>query len=518
MPGSAEEAIRSSRRAAAKEMNDIIEQVLPDYETSSAFRFLLDAPSDSEDTKLRRRSVPRDIADVSAVAQSLPDDVVVDAVTEQDVFPPEGDEPGNLQLLGAAVTDYRTPSKSAHHPSTEALLSAPRNTEARERAEQGGRALAKGWYAEAEQLFLDGAKRAPSDPLCWFGAGLAAKRLDRVRAANHMKKASQYLTTDDPSGSVYVAITAAALLESEQSTRDDAAAYLRRRADEIGQRCPALSLHLARLGVDPTDHMVEALRHDPLLAADVRALGLPPPPERFEPIERHLLAFDGSIADLNAIKVNGPPTPPGPRRPTWDPPGAEPMPLVRLERDLWKRVADCERAVIEVDRRVEEYAEIRRASERELHDRRDRAALDLTNEITVPFFARCVGTACFIVMLYFVGRAAASNTPDIFNPVIAVLVLLGVLLAIGYVVRAFMRSCWPYRHFEDARNAKTMIPRYQAHVAQQLNVEFELRLRRARAKGAADFRLTTLRRDRLSLVPRRPVFTASDLPLVPARR
>ncbi|MFV0526694.1 MAG: hypothetical protein ACK5RL_19595 [Acidimicrobiales bacterium] len=236
MTGPAEEAIRRRFGPVIDQLGEVLGDGGLPTASSSAFRFVVDD---------RAR---RDQADVSAVAASI--GVVMRAVTDQ---------PVDEALLPVVVGD--------------ATGGFPAATAARELAVRAGQALRRGWDREATRLYVEAAERLHTDPILWFGAGLAASHREPATAVDYFLDASRFLEPDDPGAAAYAAILAAVVAEDSGDVRR-ARRLLRERSAALPRPCPALTLHLARLGPPRLPELGAALFADPMVEADLAALGL----------------------------------------------------------------------------------------------------------------------------------------------------------------------------------------------------------------------------------------------------
>ncbi|MDH3680585.1 MAG: hypothetical protein OEV40_11610 [Acidimicrobiia bacterium] len=439
---------------------------------------------------------------------------------------PEATPTGSgASIAGAVRSTEGSGAVAVVPPSSEALLSVPATVAARERAELGCRALAKSWYREAEKFFLAGVELTPTDPFVWFGAGLAASGLDATRAAQHLVQSSRYLTIDDPAAAAYVAILSAALLESA-GDGPGARQVLRSRLDELNVVCPAISLHLARLGADRSYRLAEAISSDPMLDADLLALGLEASgdviKQRRQRTEQELGQVDYSIAELrqiNSQRAGADPDGDGAANGAPSNGGAgstERLSLARIEVQLWRRIRACETEIDIARRVVEQRERVRREKEAELAQKVAIAEEDLVSGTTIPYFGLSLLIAVGIVVSYVVGRTFAATYPVLAIP-IAVLTWLVVLGLVTWAVMGFVQAWWPHRRFAAARSVKRMLPTLEWEASKLREEEFMIRRRFRAASQAAELRISRIVDRRSVLVPRRPVFLATDLPLVTAR-
>lgn len=431
--------------------------------TSSAFGFVLD-PGEG-----------RDCADTSAVAQHL--DVLVRAVAEIPLA--SGRQPG----------DETDPDRRS------ARL-----------VVQGCRALANGWYQEAEKLFLAAADASPTDALTWFGAGLAASNRNRSQAAEHFSRAARYLLVGDQPGAVYVSIMAAGLHE-RSGDRRQARQVLSDTLSQLDVACPALSLHLARLGPDRRSRLEEALAVDPMLEADLVALGLEVGPDAVAVRRARTVAEIGqvevAIAELR--RVDGGPSRPDP--PRDDPAGgsAGRLPLVAAEMALAAKAANCRAALAAAATVVAEREQLRRRREAAWSRQVEVAGSDLVHRTTVPVFCGCAALAVALVIVALSGHLLVRAWPGGRLVVAGVLwlVVAALLVGTGWLV---VTAWWPRRRYQRARLAKTALPQLRVEVSQRRDEEFEARRRYNRARHDAERKLARLAEGRKALRPCRPRF------------
>ncbi|MEZ5407408.1 MAG: hypothetical protein R2761_05235 [Acidimicrobiales bacterium] len=446
----------------------------PLYPSASAFSFAWE-PAHSGETAV-----------ASALAQEL--DLTIGAMTEG----------VDLQFGPGPVADPAAGATLAE------LLAAPATMAAHEKAEQGCQALARGWFEEAEQLFVAGARLDPTDPGLRFGAGLAAWRQRSVRAALHFNLASRYLAPTDQAGSAYVAILAAAV----QERLGDAAVahqWLVEAAGRLDHPCPAITLHLARLDPDRRSWGEAALTVDPMVEADLLALGLQPDREvstehRFR-IEWEINQLERAVAEVRRLD----------RGAVW--PDAAPsrsfgrdvdhLLVAQGEVALAAKVASC-RAAVDVARSIlEERAAQRRAREAVWQQEADEARFELRHRTVAPVFAACLVLAVAGLVVALGGRLAmrAVPTADSLIAVLAHLVLVGLLAVAGWL---FATTWWPHRRYRSARRAGQELPHLRFEAAVLREEEFDLRRRIRRAAHDVETRLARIAERRAAVVPRRP--------------
>ena len=534
MPGAAERTISVQYRGVVDELKSLAGGTRPSYAGSSAFRFAID------------RSAGRAVADVSAVA--LEAGVLLRAVQEETLRPPDpwiappaplpdgfpptganpvvggpapgaggpGGDPGGAAAAGPMPSGPETgggrpPPDRADAPdgvvgARNALLTGIDSAAAKEKAVLGCRALERGWFEEATEIFLEGASLLPTDPFAWFGAGLAASRFDQAKAADHLARASRYLGPDDPAGAAYVAIVAAALLEEAGDVRA-ARQLLQRRVEELNITCPTISLHLARLGPVTSAHVSDALLVDPLLDVDVTVLGLDPEGEslrqRRQRTEHELSRLAYSIGELRKVGGGGQPPDPEP------PPDDGRFLLAGAEIQLWRKISACQREIERARFAVEEREAARREKERELTAARDTAAGDLDIEVALPFFASCVVSSGAVVAAMVTSRLVAGAAPSLAFLATAVAWVTIVGLVVLMVLR-FVEEIWPRRNFSAARDAKGTLAGLEWDVSQLRNEEFEARRRFERARQDTELRIRRIIDHRRFVVPRRPAFAPTD--------
>ena len=515
MVGAAERALGSRRRTIVEELRLLADRPRPPYATTSAFRFAYDS------------SAPRHLADSSAVAQEL--GVLIRAVSEQPlVVPPTigskgqnytatGDDQGNqLTALNLTATADEATAGSVAEVGAVALRTGARRTEmflgvpagvaAREKADQACHALDHRWFIEAEDLFLNATTLLPTEPFLWFGAGLAASHGDLGRAAGYLEKSARYLLPVDPGGATYVALFAAALREQGDDMRG-ARRVLQQHLEAMNGLCPSLSLHLARLGPDRHRCIAEALIVDPMLEADVLALGFSlgdAIKQRRQRTERELSLLDFSIAELR--RVDGGPSWPDDTE-SEDPFGDRlDLSLTRLEVSLWRKIGTCQSAIGIAERAVQDRERARRVKEDEVATTARKAEADLVHLTAVPFFMSAVAIAVAIVASFVVGRYMGGRYPAIAVP-ISVVSWLFQLVLVGLAIYQFVEAWWPHRSYQRARQAKIMLPRLEWEAAQLRQSEFDVRRRFNRASQDAELRIRRVVDRRNFLIPDRPTFT-----------
>ncbi len=557
MTGPAEERLSAEYPAVVADLQEIVGTQRARYETASGFRYVFDAVAGGE------------TADVSALAQEL--SVLVAAVVARPLQPPGGPEPGIVQrseepestraaetTSGADPGSETSVSKSSPSeavaasvavataapatttasagtaatvpevapqtaadallPSIEALLSVPTSVAARERAEQACRAMAKGWYQEAERLFLDGAEVNPIDPFSWFGAGLSASHLDINRAATHLEKASRYLMTDDPAGAAYATIVAAALFELDHR-QASAERLLEQRLRELDRSCPAISLHLGRLGGARRARLSEAISVDPMLQVDVNALDLCPTGSLVADRRRRTKSEIDRVNDLvKALRHD--PSQEAENSDAGSQPDAlsedEHLSLVEAEVELWRQIDKCEEQVDKALQTMKDKERRRREMEDQLEKVAEEADDDLDPQATSQFFAVSVLIALAIIFVFIIGNSLARSYP-LFGGVFGVLTWLGVAGLLALEIRAFVLAWWPSRLYPTARIAKGELPHLDAELSENRSAEFRFRRHYFDESEKAEQVIDEILGTRDGLVPRRPVFLAPDLPLVPAR-
>jgi hypothetical protein len=517
------------------------------YPTSSGFRFVFDS------------SVADDVIDASAVAQDL--GVLIRAVSEHVLVVPPlvqasdpdraetgdgvgdvdgvGDADGVGDVDGVAATDgvgdaddedpgragesAPAPADGSGHGGesaaveqeqavlreqssiSRALLTVPAGVAAREKTRLACRAFRNEWFVEAEELFLSGTSLTPTDSFLWFGAGLAASRIDAARAAEHLEKASRYLLPVDPAGSTYVAILAAAFWEAIDDL-GRARSMLQHQADALTTPCPTLSLHLARLGPDRERRVAEALAVDPLVEADLVALRFECPGaigERCQRTREELSRLEYSLSELR--KVDGRPIRPDQDPPTDEAVEGDVLPLTDLEAALWRKVRLCEAEIETARAVVQDRERVRRAKEDEVAALAEVAKADLSYETTVPFFIVALAIAVAIVAAFIAGRLLASQVPALSLVIMIVTWTVEVGLA-ALAARKFVQAWWPHRGYGRARHAKTALPKLEWEAAQLRQGEFEVNHRFSRASQDAELRIRRVIDRRRFLIPARPEF------------
>ena len=521
----------------------------PPYTSSSAFAFAFDELSE------------RDPADVSAVAHHV--GAELNGVFEQPFASPDGPEPGPVQPTkpdadelpdngsgaggqqAAAATETvadpgdgtgsgpaRTgekptdssggqndgpPAPDPNLPSIEKLLSQPAGVSSRELAERASQALKKQWYRDAERLFVAATKANPTDPFAWFGAGLAAKDRSPRQAAAYLMRAAKYLQPEDPGGSAYAAIMASELLVSVNQS-DTARRVLGSYADGLPDKCPAISLHLARLEQDSGARVRDAINSDPMMEADVLALGIDfghvAIDDRRQVTKSEMERIGQSILDLR--RVGGIPPDPlaGPDRlPTTD----DRLLLAWAEMNLWRRIDMCDREMDDARRRLESRSVAREEAEDIESKKAEVAAGDLQSSATIPFFLFSMGTAVAVLITYALGRWLSAGSPRFAAPISLTMwfVILCLLVLAFSVVSAVWR---PFREIASARDAKAELPIHEYLVAQRRFDEINVRRSYRQASQRAELVLQRTVGRRTVIVPRRPTFRSGDLPVVPARR
>ncbi|MCP4226407.1 MAG: hypothetical protein GY773_23975 [Actinomycetia bacterium] len=497
----------------------------PPYPTSSGFRFVFDP------------SVSRHLVDSSAIAQQV--GVFVRAAGEQPLAVPpliEVSDPDGLEveeglgveggtLSGGPGGSWNTSSDDgeassqprpgtvekkslvlqAEEEAARALLTVPASVAAREKAKLACRAFDNEWFAEAEELFMAGTTLTPTDSFLWFGAGLAASRVDAARAAEHLEKASRYLLPVDPAGSTYVALLAAAHWEAIDDMRS-ARALLKRQASELNTPCPSLSLHLARLGPDRQSRVGEALIVDPLLEPDITALGFECPEafiERRQRTERELSLLEFSISELR--KVDGGPSWPDESISDDGADDRDDLPLTKLEAELWRKVRICEAEIGTARKVVQERERTRLAKEDEVAHLAEVARHDLSHYVAVPFFVTAVAIAVAIVAAFIAGRLLASQLSPLSLPIMIVTWAVELAL-VALAGRQFVQAWWPHRSYRRARAAKAALPKLEWEAAQLRQSEFEVNRHFNRASQDAELRIRRVIDRRWFLIPNRPEF------------
>ena len=533
--GTAEATLVAERRAIVDELRKMAGGLESPYTSSSGFAFAFNSSSD------------RDAADVSAVAHDVR--ASLHAVFEQPFTVPRGPEPGPTQPIEPPAdeelsTIAETPpvpgpggeagsgsdtsaggpsngspagARDVEPPSVEQLLSQPAGVTSRELVERANRALEKQWNRDAERLFFEATKSTPTDPFPWFGAGLAARTRDERQAAAYLMRAARYLVDDDPSGAVYTAIMATELLESIGQD-DTARRTLERFARDLPQRCPAISLHLARLEIDSATRVREAIDADPMLEADVVALGIDvghvAVDSRLQATRKEIHDLDEAIGRLGRVGGIAPNPPLAPER-HHDP--DDRLPLAWAEVNLWQRLELCEREVDEARRRLEERELAREEAEELEAEKAQEASRDLQAAATFPFFLFSLATSASVLVTYALGRWLSTGSPRFAAPIS--LAMWFVILCLLVVAFSVLSAIWrPFPEIAKARQAKEELPVHEYLVARRRYDEILVRRSYERASQQAELVMGRTIGRRTVIVPRRPEFRASDLPVVPARR
>lgn len=531
--GTAETELVTAHRPLVDELRRMAGGLRPPYESSSAFSFAFDATSG------------RDAADMSAAAFRITAGLT--SAFEQPLFTPDGPEPGPVQPTsptpaGPAEQSAETeeppvtaerpaetttqpasgengapPTEEPALPSTEALLSQPTAVTSRELAERATRALEKGWYRDAERLFIAATEANQTDPYSWYGAGLAAKDRNERQAAAYFMRAARYLQEDDPAGSAYAALVATELLESTGRV-ETAQKVLRTYADQQDGPCPAVSLHLARLERDRAAELLEkAITADPMMEADVIAVdpnaGQNAIRARREATEREMKRLEDAILGLR--RVGGiPPNPLAAPDRVAEP--SDRLSLAWAEINLWQRIEQCEADIDDARRRFEDR-QYRREEAEDIEAKQARiAAGDLLSTATLPFFVFSLAIAAAVLATYGVGRWVAAASPRFAAPIsLGMWFVILCLLVLGCYTFA---GVWqPAREIALARTAKAELPVHEFLVAQRRYDEIEVRRSYRNASQQAELVIQRTIGRRTAIVPRRPQFLAGDLPVVPAR-
>ncbi|MEM8925309.1 MAG: hypothetical protein AAGD35_17535 [Actinomycetota bacterium] len=478
------------------------------------------APSGSGFRFVHELEAPRDVADVSALAQEL--DVVGRSVHEQPLTmaPLPTDIPA---VVAAAPTRDAASAEAALGSATEAavgtltdavaraetMLGAPSESAARERAEQACQAYRNHWFDDAERLFLDATELLPTAPFLWFGAGLAAARIAPARGAEHLHRAARYLAAVDPPGAAYAAVVAATLAESAGDV-PLARRVLLDTLGALGLPCSSISLHLARLGPDRQQHLTEALRADPLVEADLAALGLDGGValgERLRALREELGVLERSIGQYRQVD-DGPAFADASSYDDAAP--EEPLPLVRLEVELWRRLRQCEQERRHARRAVVERERARVEVEREIEASEELARTDLDHAVAIPVFAVGLLGAAVVLGGFLIGPLLTRSFPA-WTVLINLVVLLAQLAAVAFFSRLFAATVWSRRSYLRARQAKIDLPRIRFRAQQLRAGEFEVSVRYNDARRTAEQHIDTVLRARRQIVPRRPHFGGGHL-------
>lgn len=517
--GAAETTLAAKHRPVVDELRRMAGGIRPPYPSSSGFAFAFDEAS------------TRDAADVSAVADRA--GAGLDGVLDQPFDTPTGPEPGPVQPVEIGVeleveeiggvedgeldAEGIAEVEETELPSTAALLSEPAGSAGRELAERACRALKKEWYREAERLFIEATKAAQTDPFPWFGAGLAARTRNKEQAAGYLLRAARLLGEEDPSGSAYAAIMAAELLESD----GDAPRALRALdefANQMAGRCPAISLHLARLEADSVERVRETIDADPMMEADVAALGIDL--GHAAVLTRHA-STKGEIERLGQAvmqlrEVGGIPPNPVESPDRIDEP-REGLPLAWIEMGLWQRVELCHLEIDEARERLEEREVARQDAEVEVAKAMEIARHDLLPRSTIPVFVLTMMVAIAAYLTYRIGRQLVADLPVLAIPISLLMWFVIVFLA-TVAVYWFVITLRPFRNYRAARAAKRILPKLRFLVAERRQDEILVAQTYDRASQHAEQVIDDTLGRRYVIVPRRPRFRSDDLPLVPARR
>ncbi|MEL7207389.1 MAG: hypothetical protein AAGK32_04005, partial [Actinomycetota bacterium] len=311
----------------------------------------------------------------------------------------------------------------------------------------------------------------------------------------------------------YVHIVAAALREQERD-RPAAQALLASALDQLGEPCAAISLHLARLADDPAPHLRRALETDPLLEADLLALGLEGTStalvERRRQSADELGWLEYSMAELR--RVDGGPRFPEPAETPEPEPGTGALPLARLEVQLWSKLRRCEEQIRQARHIVSIRQEARQDKEHEISAATELAKGDLDYQTAVPVLIAAVMVAAGLLASFVVAGPASTWAP-------VPLWLVGAWLFVGrigmvvFFVWLVVFLTWPRRHFRRARRAREeLLPRLEWQASQLRRSEFEARRRFSNANQAAELGIRRIVDRRRQLLPRRPSFpVGSDL-------
>ena len=494
MRGAAERAIHTRRRSVVESVGQLGLQSTPFYESSSAFTFVYDS------------SVSRDVADVSAVSQELSS--LLSAAGEQSIEAPSVDlfvsdrDKNMARSNGANLSAQRSVNDLA------AMLTIPSTLAGNEKAELACRAMGRGWTFEASRLFLQGAELVPTEPFFWFGAGLCGYSEDPNAASDHFLAAAKFLRPTDPPGAAYCLILAAATKERGGGS-GQARQLLEQNHAELGSDCPAIGLHLARLGSTTEPHVAIALRSDPLLQTDVLALGLRVDPREIEDrrsrTEAEINILDRWLPDL--IKVDS-----GSGRARsveLAVPADEPLALAILESRLWAKINQSNEAMSLASDRLDERTLTRQIDEQQLIDVKDRANLDLDHETAITFFLVNFVLAIGIFSAVVAGTLFARLVPSVSWLLMSVAWLVVVLL-LGIAVRRFWLLMWPRRHYTKARKAIEDLPFLAEGVAHRRDEELQASQRFDKAKREIELQTQRMLLSRSFVVPRRPQFGEAE--------